>query len=200
MINYRNRILLILLFSFQGCVFTGSSENIHSINSLVSEKNCKGLFRIKLIVPNIKSMQTQEGRFRLFDNLYSDSMKQVIISNSLNREENNDNSNINGELKYEEESEIINDLFNIFGIITMGIFPIRSNRKSKISFNIYENKQKKEIYHSEISISWSAYYSIWGGVIYPFYRVEKKQKELIKLAMDKFNSEYCCLDSKINNC
>ncbi|OAM76779.1 hypothetical protein A1343_04855 [Leptospira interrogans serovar Bataviae] len=108
-------------------------------------------------------MQTQEGRFRLFDNLYSDSMKQVIISNSLNREENNDNSNINGELKYEEESEIINDLFNIFGIITMGIFPIRSNRKSKISFNIYENKQKKEIYHSEISISWSAYYSIWGG-------------------------------------
>ncbi|EMM95884.1 hypothetical protein LEP1GSC158_0581 [Leptospira interrogans serovar Zanoni str. LT2156] len=89
-------------------------------------------------------MQTQEGRFRLFDNLYSDSMKQVIISNSLNREENNDNSNINGELKYEEESEIINDLFNIFGIITMGIFPIRSNRKSKISFNIYENKQKKK--------------------------------------------------------
>ncbi|EMG11094.1 hypothetical protein LEP1GSC151_0831, partial [Leptospira interrogans serovar Grippotyphosa str. LT2186] len=65
-------------------------------------------------------MQAQEGRFRLFDNLYSDSMKQVIISNSLNREENNDNSNIYGELKYEEESEIINDLFNIFGIITMG--------------------------------------------------------------------------------
>ncbi|EQA62253.1 hypothetical protein LEP1GSC062_0130 [Leptospira alexanderi serovar Manhao 3 str. L 60] len=180
--------LIISIFIFHGCVFTGRIKNYdHLVNSNITN-SCMSFSEIKLEFPDQKINENRKDRFRFFDNINRDTMVTYIETKlSSNKKLNN----LKYKMIYSEEASIPFNFFNIVGTLSAGIFPIHSNRISNISMAVFDSKQNQKIHALDIKIPWSAYYSLWGGILYPFSNVEKKQNEVIGLAVNIFLTNIC---------
>ncbi|EMO54775.1 hypothetical protein [Leptospira noguchii] len=176
--------LMIIFFFLSNCIYARHTYEPNESNIWHLNRICLNFSRIELEVKILK----EEGKFRYFDSIDINSSKsmlnEILNNNILNK------PNYKLSINYYENAEIRYNVLNILGIVTTGIFPVISNRVSKIDVVIIDEKNKIIFSKSEI-FKWNAYFALWGVIIYPISNVQKIHNEILENAVSNSISEFC---------